>query len=368
MGLKSVAILEFVCGGGVQGEPFDSLTSSLQREGRAMLEALAADWSEIPNRSVHVAWDRNLGEWRIPGVHVHECNKQIAVSDAWLRIGSQVDTILVIAPELNNDLLATTVGLRQKLPAFVRLLNADPIFCQAASDKWLTSQFFRAANVRHPETILWSSGSSTSDLPVSSNSTWVLKPRDGAGCESIFRFRSLQELTSMPRLFGDLITCPDKWIVQPWIEGEHGSLAVLCGDNARLVFPPMTQSISVSKAGMGHFLQYQGGNGPWWPVQPDMIDQFAKAVIDAIPGKPCGWIGVDFVVSKNHLGKRELIAIEINPRLTTSYLGVRAIVQENIPRLLEAVADGVPTKYSTRNSTVHFTTFGVSEGDELESR
>lgn len=367
MDLKSVAILEFVCGGGVQGTQGDLLKSSLQQEGRAMLESLAVDWSEIPDRRVHVAWNRKLGDWRIPGIQVHECDEQMTLEEAWLRIASQVDTVLVIAPELDDDLLTTTDYLRQKLGATVKLMNADPSFCRVASDKWLTARYLTAANILHPETILCRNVLSTSDLPKSSGLRWVLKPRDGAGCESVIRFRSLDELTSIREMFGESAASPDHWIVQPWVEGEHGSLAVLCGDNARLIFPPMTQSILSSKAGIGELVQYQGGKGPWWPVPPEAIDQFAKKVIASIPGKPCGWIGVDFIVSKNQRGDRELIAIEINPRLTTSYLGVRAIVDENIPRIMEMVADGVPATYTLKKSTVQFSTFGVSAGDELES-
>ncbi len=311
--------------------------------------------------------ESQVREWRIPGIHVHECDERISLEDTWLRIASQVDIVLVIAPELNDDLLTTTEGLRQKLGASVKLLNADPVFCRVASDKWLTARYLTAANILHPATILCSDFMLASDLPKSSNLRWILKPRDGAGCESVIRFRSLDELTSIRKKLSASTAFPDKWIVQPWIEGEHGSLAVLCGDNARLVFPPMTQSVSISKSSIGERLQYQGGRGPWWPVPKEAIDQFAKKIIDSIPGKPCGWIGIDFIVSKNLPGEPELIAIEINPRLTTSYLGVRAIVDENIPQLMESIVDGVSAKYTLKKSTVHFTTFGVFVGDELES-
>ncbi len=364
--LKSIAILEYVCGGGFASESIDSASPSLLREGRAMLEALAEDWRQLPERSVHVAWDCRVGEWRVPNIVVHECDCQKSMVDTWLEIASQVDCVLVIAPELNDQLVKTITRLREFVPASMKVLNADQAFCVVASDKWSTSQCFAAGRIRHPETVLLNQVSSKADLPNSPTLKWIAKPRDGAGCESVVRFNCLADLEKSSALYERMSGAPHHWIVQPWLKGKSGSVAVLCGPKARLILPPMTQSIAMTNEENVENLKYQGGSGPWWPVEPKVMEGFVHLVLESIPPEPHGWIGIDFLVTKTARKEKELVAIEVNPRLTTSYLGVRTIVKENLAGLLESVTNGEQTEYSVRNSTVHFTPFGVSRPRELE--
>jgi predicted ATP-grasp superfamily ATP-dependent carboligase len=51
----------------------------------------------------------------------------------------------------------------------------------------------------------------------------------------------------------------------------------------------------------------------------EALERFADDVLRAIPGKPQGWIGIDFIMEPDG----QWCAVEVNPRLTTSYLGYR---------------------------------------------
>jgi tyramine---L-glutamate ligase len=364
--LKSIAILEYVSGGGFASETIETVSPSLLQEGRAMLEALAEDWGRLPEFSVHVAWDPRVGKWRVPNITVHECDIQKSVFEVWLEIASHVDRVLVIAPELDDQLAKTLCWLRERVPKRVKFLNADHAFSEVASDKFRTAVCFAKSRIRHPETVLLSQVTSKADLPKSPTLKWIVKPRDGAGCESIVRFGSLTDLENIASKFPSFSKNHENWIIQPWLAGESGSVAVLCGPKSRLILPPMTQSITITKSVEVERFEYRGGSGPWSCVPSRTMENFAHSILDSIPGEPCGWIGIDFILGMNECEEKELVAIEVNPRLTTSYLGVRSVLKENLADLLASVSDGERREYTVRNPKTNFTPFGIAGPVGLE--
>ena len=64
-----------------------------------------------------------------------------------------------------------------------------------------------------------------------------------------------------------------------------------------------------------------------------------------------GYVGVDLVLGDDGLD----YAIEINPRLTTSYLGLRQLCQQNLAELILRLAQGETINPPTwRDGDVHF--------------
>ncbi|MEM2047215.1 MAG: ATP-grasp domain-containing protein, partial [Candidatus Jordarchaeales archaeon] len=62
----------------------------------------------------------------------------------------------------------------------------------------------------------------------------------------------------------------------------------------------------------------------------------AERLASSIPGLK-GYVGVDLVLTPG-----EAFVMEVNPRITTSYLGARKVVQENIARhIFDACTKGV---------------------------
>jgi len=83
--------------------------------------------------------------------------------------------------------------------------------------------------------------------------------------------------------------------------------------------------------------QYLGGR---LPIAPDLAARavrIATAAVRCVPGL-LGYVGVDVVLGDD---SRDW-AIEINPRLTTSYVGLRALAKFNLAAAMLAAVRGEP--------------------------
>jgi predicted ATP-grasp superfamily ATP-dependent carboligase len=79
-----------------------------------------------------------------------------------------------------------------------------------------------------------------------------------------------------------------------------------------------------------------------------------RRAIEAVPGLK-GYVGVDLVLADDGADQ----VIEINPRLTTSYLGLRALAETNLAEAMLAIATGRPLpKLRWQAGPVHFRASG----------
>ncbi len=365
MTCRSIAILEFISGGGLVSRPLHEIPSSLLREGKAMLLALATDWARLPDWNVVVCWDSRLAPCVIPDVTTRLIDQNDAYLDVWHSIAMEVDFVLVIAPEIDNKLFEIVETLREH---GANLLNADSQFLNAASDKWLTAQSFHQAKIAHPKTFLLGDALDSSlftDAELSLDQAWLIKPRDGAGCHRIQRFNSLQAVKQhVEHAFGQA-SDRNRYLLQPWIEGSAGSVAVLGGADKLCVLPAMRQTIELGDLTRKSDIHYSGGQGPWPEVVQSELDAFAIRTIQSLPGTPIGWIGVDFVMTDRSSPAGSFVAIEVNPRMTTSYLGLREIIDENLAQMLFQTATGIVSRYSLSGRSIGFNSFGTITKDEV---
>ena len=58
-------------------------------------------------------------------------------------------------------------------------------------------------------------------------------------------------------------------------------------------------------------------------VNDAILLQLARNIQQAFPFEAAGWIGIDFLVPNDPTQLQDYVVVEINPRLTTSYLGYR---------------------------------------------
>jgi hypothetical protein len=116
----------------------------------------------------------------------------------------------------------------------------------------------------------------------------------------------------------------DEYIEQRFIAGSAVSVALVIAPSRRNteVFVPARQCLSDD----GRF-RYLGGQIPLDQVDHDAIQRAAMSACRSVPGLR-GYVGVDLIVP--HGARVRPVVVEINPRLTTSYLGYRRLTENNL--------------------------------------
>ena len=260
------------------------------------------------------------------------------------RLISSVDAVWLVAPESNRWLerLAARVERRDKL-----LLGSSSSAVGRASDKIALPRRLKRHQVPRPE---------TRGVRVAGNYTvaarrlgypLVVKPQRGAGCDGVGLVRGPLELRrACQRAQWAGGGCP--LVFQRFIPGVAASVSLLT-DGVRAL--PLTLNAQTVRASSS--FSYGGGTTPLDHPLADSAFRTAVRAVNAVRGLR-GYVGVDLVLTQS-----EAIVIEINPRLTTAYLGVRAAMSENIAALaLEACAGSLPGRPSVRRR-VNFNSAGT---------
>ena len=306
------------------------LLDPLYQEGLSMLSALATDLSEC-GHEVHTCLERKAASDplvvsllnRFSGLRVHDV--EFAWLDRWIEVALQCDRTIVIAPEIHHQLGQIVNKLRFS-GAVVIAPSAS--FLQATSDKLATAELLKESGVPHPITQSLTQyrltplpqGDCNARLPV------TLKRRDGAGCADMKVFDDQRKFAEWLKSHESQLLAGDQWIVQPWLSGRPASLALIAGDDHWTILGAVEQRIELtaeSNEGGYSAVSYLGGAGPLAGVSIEQLERLALSVREALPAGTEGWIGIDFLIPDSMHMSQDLVIIEINPRLTTSYLGYR---------------------------------------------
>lgn len=287
--MTRILIFEWMMGGGLWiDNQLPDPDCPFQSQGRSMLEALARDLDQL-GCQIQVPVDHRLS-WSGRG--------QVAVESAEgcrtavVELADQVDWILLIAPESGGCLLDVLSWIEAQSE---KLVSPDREFVQLASSKHLTAQRLEAAGVPVPrgERIDWRAPPSLIGK--------VIKPDDGAGSEDV---RLCDDRFSIEQLSTD--RC---WRVEEFVAGTPVSVSILCGKGKSILLPPTQQQFRTQPFGV-----YESAS---FSLKADMVKrahQLARQAIDALPATH-GYVGIDMV-----LGSNGDFVIEVNPRLTVSYV------------------------------------------------
>jgi predicted ATP-grasp superfamily ATP-dependent carboligase len=163
---------------------------------------------------------------------------------------------------------------------------------------------------------------------------WVIKPDDGAGCEETTLVEGWESasLTLAARPTGS-------FVAQPWIAGESLSLSLLCSaGEARLL--SVNRQRMLRRDGQLHLAGLEVNA---LPDHSGAFERLGSQVAAALPSL-WGYVGVDLIATPTGP-----VVLEINPRLTTSYCGLRPALRLNLAQLVLRLLDaGLPTRASLR--------------------
>lgn len=307
-----VLVFEYLTGGGC-GE--SAMLAKLAAEGDVMLLAVVRDLLEVEGVEVLVLRDRRL-PWPRQDVEIHWVDDDWQSAWAWA-LGC-CDAVLPIAPE--------TDGILERLCAGVEargryLLNSSAAAVGLAADKQATLD--RLAQSGIPVVPSWRAGERSS-WPA--DELLVVKPDMGAGCQDIRLMRHPAALAE----FLAAQAAPERWLVQPYVDGRAASLSLLVGADGACLLGCNVQC--VAQVDDGFVLLGCAVNG-LTEGQED-FRALAQAICLAIPGL-WGYVGVDFVLTD-----QGPVVLEVNPRLTTSYAGLSHSTSTNIAGLLIGLARG----------------------------
>jgi predicted ATP-grasp superfamily ATP-dependent carboligase len=295
---------------------------SLRIEGQAMLAAVAEDFGRVPGVQPVVLV---AGDWSpLPGpVRVRQVRPGEEEA-AFREMAGAADFTLVIAPEFDGILETRCRWVEE---AGGRLLGPGAAEVRATADKLQLAERLRARGVPTPPCTLLPSSAVV--FPA------VLKPRHGAGSQATFLVQRYEELAACAARAA-VEGRQDDLILQPFVPGRPASVAFLLGPRQEIALLPTSQSLSAD----GRF-RYQGGSLPLPSGLACRAQRLAAMAVQAVPGLR-GYVGVDLVLGELADGNQDQV-IEINPRLTTSYVGLRALAATNLAGALLQVVCGEPT-------------------------
>ena len=136
-------------------------------------------------------------------------------------------------------------------------------------------------------------------------------------------------------------------VMQGYVRGTAASVSLLADGRHAVPLAVNAQQVSASSG-----FCYRGGRTPFdHPLAAAAADA-ALRTCAALPGLR-GYVGVDLVLTE-----AEPFVIEVNPRLTTAYLGVRAVLEENVAALALAACAGILPPQPIARRRVRFTAAG----------
>ncbi len=302
-----------------------ALPTSLRAEGLAMLHALLEDFSQIKEAQTITMVGPDF-----PVPLPAECyiNKEEKVT--FQHLAASADYTLVIAPEFDELLEKRCRWIEE---AGGVSLNAFLEAIRLTSDKLTVATHFAQHEIPSPKT--------HSEFIADFNYPIVCKPRFGAGSQETYLLSTAKEKSKGS--FKGL-----EKIYQEYIPGLATSVSFLVNQNTQIPLLPAQQHLSDD----GCFT-YLGGSIPIEKTLSPRAISLADRAISTVPGLR-GFVGVDLL-----LGETGDHVIEINPRLTTSYIGLRKLSQNNLAEEMLRLLKGENVKISWKDELITFSPDGT---------
>lgn len=320
--IKKILVCEFITGGGLNAQP---LADSLAKEGALMRDALLRDLCELNQFELLTMHDVRL---QAPIFATHsEAVHSGAFDKVFKKLLKQTDYVWLIVPETDGILfnLSKLCYGAENLENGAIFLGCGYDATLTGSSKALTFEAMQAANIY---TLPVFSGDDFIEPTYFDNlrrmnvQKWVAKPEDGAGCEGIRIFENLHDLHDWLKQDKQYLY----YLAQPYQVGVAGSISMLCRDGKGWLLSCNQQHIACD--GTSFRLNGVTVNGlrKYWKRFETIARKIAQMLPDA-----AGYIGVDVIVDTEN---DKIFVIEINPRLTTSYVGLHEAIGCNPAKII----------------------------------
>jgi tyramine---L-glutamate ligase len=323
-----ILLYEHVSSGGFAGE---SIPPSLLCEGFSMLRGLTADF-KAAGHEVTVLLDSRIAKLCAPLVadHVVQIASSGEADPTMERAAETVDAAYVVASEPNHVL--------QSIVECIETTGALSLNCQAkgielAADKTLLGERVKNLRLNFPKTEIFHANDPIEEITagISGELSFpvVIKPESGAGCSGLSVIQNeMQVAMALAKIRKE--TATGDVAAQELIGGVPGSVSLISTGTEALPVSLNLQVVNID--GPDGISSYEGGSVPLEHPLREEAFASAKQVVESF-GYLRGYVGVDLILTEN-----KAFIIEVNPRLTTSFVGLRKVANFNIA---QAIADAV---------------------------
>jgi predicted ATP-grasp superfamily ATP-dependent carboligase len=340
-----VLLYEWCCAGGMHqasgrlGTVDPATAAAIAGEGRAMLMALVADAAKCHTLSLTLLADASAPLPLPTGTRGPRLVMVPPGQEASLlcREAAAHDWTLIIAPETDGILVERVSAARA---SGGKVAASGRKFLATASSKQATVLQLAAGGVPVPAGCTLAA---EKPLPMGFHLPAVQKAVDGVGCDG------LAVLAGQP---APVAIGPRR--VEAFVPGVPVGVSCLCGPRGIAVLPPVLQHFSAVHS-------FSGGSVPVPPVLSRRAEELARRAITALsrPGRTgdsshqqaAGWVGVDMILGAAGDGSGDRV-LEVNPRLTTSFVGLAHLSASSLLAALLAAAGGEEPQWAAETASL----------------
>ncbi|MFM7108665.1 MAG: ATP-grasp domain-containing protein [Planctomycetaceae bacterium] len=305
-----IVLSEWCMSGGLEGGD-----AVIAREGRMMLEALAADAAKDPALEAIVLVEEGRAidlppQARRVGVPVG------GDAAALVAAARDADWTLIVAPETDGILAGLVRAVRA---AGGRVLAPADRVIEAASDKQATIDALAARGLPVPAGRSLAAGER---VPTGFHLPAARKARAGCGGEGL-------EILAPPG--APPASVPTR--IEALATGTPVGVSCICGSGMPVVLPPLRQLFTA-----GATPRFLGSD----LLEDEALVARARALAAraiAALGADCGWAGIDLILGERPDGRDDRV-LEVNPRLTTSFVGLAGLYATSLVAAMIAAAPG----------------------------
>ncbi|MFQ6134619.1 MAG: ATP-grasp domain-containing protein [Nitrososphaerales archaeon] len=337
-----VAIFEYASGGGLQGRP---IPHNILCEGYSMLKTATEDFQSAGYTVTSLLDSRSpLLQSHLNADEVVKVSPTYSVQRALNDTLKSSDLSLIIAPE-TDGILSSLVRMGRSSTAS---LNSTPDSIDLVSDKAKLAAALHRNGFSTPETRCLSIEEGVGEAERVAEELLgrvIVKPVDGVGCEDLSIVKDAAQMRQAVKkiLRGGQM---ERFMIQKFVEGLPASVSLI--SNGVEVRPVSLNLQQLSLNPPPEPSCYLGGVVPL--LHPDMEEAFgvAKRAVELFRGLR-GYVGVDMVLSSSGP-----LILEINPRLTVSYVGLKRVSKVNLAEAMvkSALGEELPISFELEGVSV----------------
>ena len=319
-----ILVFEYITGGGFNKQ---ELPEALVHEGRLMLQALLDNFRSCADITVVVMLDERVnGSIDTAGFDAVIIRPEQNSHEEFANLIRHCDAVWPIAPEFDGILqtLCLTVELSGK-----PLLTSPSDAVAITGNKWHTYQHLKQHHIATVPTRLF-----TGVDQYGNGGQWLVKPIDGVGCADSYILTDRHNFEQMHLRTG-------RYIIQPHILGKKTSLSCLFKQGSGWLLSANLQQFNIINR-QYHLSKIIVNHQADSAAYQDLVDNIATALPEL-----WGYVGIDLIETTD-----QLLVLEINPRLTTSFAEINAALGINVAAAILQLLQGPPVLKAAYNQPV----------------